>query len=63
MFRRFDQILHSDIEPELVEQLEAMTGTKVVRFSSVDSSFDNICPIMNKLCDLLWQRYQEKKLD
>ena len=55
---KFDQILHSDIEPELVEELEKLTKTKIVRFSSTDCGFDQISMIMNKLCDMLWQSHE-----
>ena len=43
----------------MINQLEDMSHSKIIRFSSNDCSFQQIALIMNKLCDVLWDRDQK----
>jgi GTPase SAR1 family protein len=55
---KFDEIAHSDIRPEVIEQFENEYNLRVVRFSSLNVDFDNICEILNEISELLWVRDQ-----
>jgi len=43
----------------MINQLEEMSNTKIIRFSSTECTFQQIALIMNKLCDILWERDQK----
>ena len=55
---KFDQIVHSDIDEDLVTELETLTKSKIIRFSTLDCSFDQISPIMCKICEILCENDQ-----
>lgn len=55
---KFDQIVHSEIEQEMINELEELTETKIIRFSSTNCPQDQIQFIMNHLCDVVWARDQ-----
>lgn len=55
---KFDQIVHSEIEQEMINELESLTQTKIIRFSSISCTEDQIYFLMNRLCDVLWTRDQ-----
>ena len=56
---RFDQIVHSEIEQEMINELETLTETRIIRFSSLSCSEEQIHFIMNRLCEILWIRDQQ----
>jgi hypothetical protein len=50
---KFDQIVHSEIDQEMVEELERLAQTRVIRFSSHDCGQEQIQFILNSLCESL----------
>jgi len=56
---KFDKIVHSEIEQEMINELESLTQTRIIRFSSFNCNEEQIQLIMNRLCDMLWERDQE----
>ncbi len=50
---KFDQIVHSEIDQQLVEDLERMAETKIIRFSTHNCGQDQIQFILNSLCQSL----------
>lgn len=50
---KFDRIVHSEIEQDLINELESLAKTKIIRFSTKSCSQDQIHFIMNRLTDLL----------
>jgi len=55
---RFDLIAHSEIKQEMIDGFEKQYKTKIIRFSSINTNFDNICKVLNKLSEALWSRDQ-----
>ena len=55
---KFDEITHSDIRQELIEQFETQFNLRVIRFSSLNVDFESICEILNEISELLWARDQ-----
>lgn len=55
---RFDQITRSEIEPELISEFENLVKRKVIRYSSIEATFDQISSLMNQICELLWDYRQ-----
>ena len=55
---KFDEIAHSDIRQELIEQFEVQFDLKIIRYSSLNVDFENICEILNEISELLWTRDQ-----
>ena len=51
--------MHSEIEQEMINELEALTETRIIRFSSLSCSEEQIQFIMNRLCEMLWIRDQQ----
>jgi len=50
---KFDQIVQSEIEQDMIDELETYANTKIVRFSTKTCAQDQIHFIMNRLSELL----------
>ena len=50
--------MHSEIEPEMIEELEHFTQTRILRFSSLSCDEEQVNMIMNRLSEILWNRDQ-----
>lgn len=55
---KFDEIAHSDIRQDLVEQFETQYKLRIKRFSCFNVDFEIICQILNEISELLWKRDQ-----
>lgn len=51
-------IAHSEIKQEMIDDFEKQFKTKIIRFSSINTNFDNISKVINKLSEALWTRDQ-----
>ena len=50
---KFDQIVHSEIDQDMIEELESISKSKIIRFSIKSCSQDQVYYLMNRLSDLL----------
>ena len=52
-------IAHSEIKQEMIDDFERQFKTKIIRFSSLNTNFENIIKFVNTLSETLWQRDQQ----
>ena len=50
--------MHSDIDQEMVLELEELTQSKIIRFSTLNCAFDQIRLVMCKICEVLCEKDQ-----
>jgi GTPase SAR1 family protein len=56
---KFDQIVHSEITQEMIDDFENEFHTKIIRFSSMNAKFEHTSSIINKLTEILLTRDKE----
>lgn len=56
---KFDQIVHSEITQEMIDDFENEFNVKIIRFSSLNARFETLSLIINRLSEILLMRDKE----